>query len=293
MRTIRLLQTTFCVSALLIGAAQASPSVVVNYEALNSLPLRGSAGAAVPPILTPPSMVRKHAVPNVPAFAMNAPAGAGPTAPAIFERGDTLYNGSAADPDTSASRAFGTTFTPPAEGIANASPAPALRPPAVGSRPAPKPQQTAMLTPPQSALIAPAPHPASLPPHMRAYNADAAADTQTDYEYWNRHARTVGEVLFKNRGYDTPDLDQSQLSALDQLARQICSTQRRILLRAFGGVAGDDSHEAHRMALRRGLTVRRYLIARGVSSTLIDVTAVGGATDGGPLDRVDVVASNS
>ena len=89
------------------------------------------------------------------------------------------------------------------------------------------------------------------------------------------------------------DIDRASLPRLDALAEQFRSSGRRILLKAFAGRAGDKSHEAHRLALRRGLAVRRYLISRGVPSTKIDVRAVGGATDGGYLDRVDVVAAAS
>ncbi|MFZ1992254.1 MAG: hypothetical protein WAW96_21070 [Alphaproteobacteria bacterium] len=260
MRAIRLLTTTICFAGLSFGAAQASQSIVVNYEVLDRLPAR-SASAGVAPILTPLSLVRRHAVPAYSPFAGNQPIDVGNSVPPAFERPATLYNRAEPGADQSAANAFGITG--------------ATRRPAV--MPVPE-TRTAMLTPDYGETS-----PVNFAP---GENND-----ENQLSMWSR-ARTMGEVLFRTNGYDVVDVDQGSLSQLDRLAHQIGVQQQRILLRAFGGMRGDDSHEAHRMALKRGLAIRRYLIARGVSSSLIDVTAVGGANDGGPLDRVDVVASN-
>jgi len=82
---------------------------------------------------------------------------------------------------------------------------------------------------------------------------------------------------------------------LDRLAASLRGGDDRIQLRAFGGSAVDRTHAARRLALRRALSVRNYLMDQGIDQQRITVRAMGGATDGGPSDRVDVVypAANS
>lgn len=258
-----------CCAGLSFGAAQATPSITVNYDVLDQLPARSAASGVAAPQLTPLGLVRRHAVPAYSPFSGNGPIGVGNAIPPIFEPPATLYNNAAPASDDSASAAFGQPDLF-AQGITGATRRPAVLPQST--------QETAMLAPPYG---------------QTASTSFAPAETNDENELamWNR-ARRMGEVLFKNDGYDVVDVDRGSLSQLDRLAQQIGTQQQRILLRAFGGMRGDDSHEAHLVALKRGLAIRRYLIERGVSSSLIDVTAVGGATDGGPLDRVDVVASN-
>ncbi len=88
-------------------------------------------------------------------------------------------------------------------------------------------------------------------------------------------------------------LSQDAEDSLDQLAAQLLQGDFRIQLRAFGGSASDRSHNARRLALRRALAVRNHLMERGVSQDRMIVRALGGAVDGGPANRVDVVAATS
>ncbi len=272
MKAIRLLTTTICFAGLSFGAAQASPSIIVNYDALDRLPARSASAGVVAPQLTPLGLVRRHAVPAYSPYADNAPTGVGNAVPPIFEHSTTLYNNTApgADEDETASAAFGSPNVV-SQGITGATKLPAVLPHST--------RETAMLTP-------------SYGQTASTGYAPSENNDESQLMMWSR-AHRMGEVLFKNDGYQVVDVEKGSLSQLDRLAREIGMQQQRILLRAFGGLRGDNSHEAHLVALRRGLAIRRYLIERGVSSSLIDVTAVGGATDGGPLDRVDVVASNS
>jgi hypothetical protein len=62
----------------------------------------------------------------------------------------------------------------------------------------------------------------------------------------------------------------------------------RIELQAYGGTKGDKGSDARRLSLKRALAIRQVLIDDGVSPDRIDVRAMGGADDTGPLDRVDV-----
>lgn len=81
-------------------------------------------------------------------------------------------------------------------------------------------------------------------------------------------------------------------SALQALAGDLTSELQakpgRLLLQAYAGAKGDKSSDARRLSLKRALSVRQLLIDSGVPSDRIDVRAMGGASDGERLDRVDV-----
>jgi len=62
----------------------------------------------------------------------------------------------------------------------------------------------------------------------------------------------------------------------------------RVQLVAYGGQRGEKSSDTRRLSLKRALVIRQLLIDDGVPSERIDVRAMGGADDSGPLDRVDV-----
>ncbi len=55
--------------------------------------------------------------------------------------------------------------------------------------------------------------------------------------------------------------------------------------------AGEDlsSSKARRISLSRALSVRSYLIEKGVRSTRIDVRALGDKAEGDQKNRVDVI----
>jgi peptidoglycan-associated lipoprotein len=62
----------------------------------------------------------------------------------------------------------------------------------------------------------------------------------------------------------------------------------RALLKAYSST-GTSVSETRRLSLRRGMTVRLYLIDRGIPPTRIDLQALGNSPDNGPGDRVDVM----
>jgi outer membrane protein OmpA-like peptidoglycan-associated protein len=62
----------------------------------------------------------------------------------------------------------------------------------------------------------------------------------------------------------------------------------RVQLMAYAGAKGEKTSDTRRLSLKRALVVRQLLIDDGVPSERIDVFALGGADDDGPLDRVDV-----
>jgi outer membrane protein OmpA-like peptidoglycan-associated protein len=97
-------------------------------------------------------------------------------------------------------------------------------------------------------------------------------------------------VLFDRGG---ADLNGEAEDILDNLAAILRGNDERIQLRAFGGNMADRTHVARRLALRRALSVRNHLMDHGIDQERITVRAMGGATDGGPSDRVDVVFADS
>jgi outer membrane protein OmpA-like peptidoglycan-associated protein len=68
----------------------------------------------------------------------------------------------------------------------------------------------------------------------------------------------------------------------------LASGASRVQVVAYGGNRGDKSSDARRLSLKRAIIIRQLLIDGGVPSDRIDVRAMGGATDGASLDRVDV-----
>ncbi|MEQ9152654.1 MAG: OmpA family protein [Parvibaculaceae bacterium] len=85
-------------------------------------------------------------------------------------------------------------------------------------------------------------------------------------------------------------------SALGQTAREnieafssdFARKSGRLELRAYAGPPHDTSSTARRLALRRALSVRRELIDHGIVAERIQVRALGGTSDSGPQDRVDI-----
>jgi outer membrane protein OmpA-like peptidoglycan-associated protein len=326
----QLLTVTAAFAALSLGQAHASDSVTINYGALNKLPPKSAARSAAVPKLIPPSMVRKHmAAVRAAVGPSNHPSDGDTSVPPVFDSTHSLYN--AVESTSNAGNAAKRVAAVPAVGpapapakTASAAPPPPARPstiapsaiapssvtptiapaatiaaaeamaasppndpPAIAAA-SPGEQQMAMLTPAPAVTPGPAYAPV---PAASAY-APRFTDTALPRASWD-NAQNVGEVVFKTgRGAELVDLDQATLQKLDQLAKRICNDGKRVMLEAFGGARGDKSHEAHRIALRRGLAVRRYLIARGVPSSWIDILAVGGAK-AGPLNRVDVMLASS
>ncbi len=85
------------------------------------------------------------------------------------------------------------------------------------------------------------------------------------------------------------DVAAALQSLAGDITNELQTKSARLLLQAFAGTPGDKSSEARRLSLKRALAVRQLLIDSGVPSDKIDVRAMGGITDGGKPDRVDVM----
>jgi outer membrane protein OmpA-like peptidoglycan-associated protein len=177
----------------------------------------------------------------------------------------------------------------PPERVASAPPP---KPQPAKPQPAPPPQQQAnpyLSTPDFSNVFGQAqPKPAPAPQKPPAQVATAAPPAKpapsSDAGLVKRSV-----ILFAK---DAPDPAEGALSALKFLASDLNAAMTRpssrIELQAYGGPKGDKGSDARRLSLKRALAIRQVLIDDGVSADRIDVRAMGGADDTGPLDRVDV-----
>lgn len=156
---------------------------------------------------------------------------------------------------------------------------------AAAATPTPQPVDT---TAPKSSTPAAEPAPATAPavaePRVAALSPPAPVVVLPDPD------PAILRVLFDE---NTAAIIGSARSDLDAIGESLRYDPRRIELKAYGGDPGDKASEARRISLKRGLAVRAYLIGLGIDSRRIDVRALGGVTDSGSADRVDVAYSGT
>ena len=86
------------------------------------------------------------------------------------------------------------------------------------------------------------------------------------------------------------DLPAGVKPALDKLATRMEEDgDLRVQLLGYAAAAGESPSQARRMSLFRALSVRTYLMKKGVRSTRMDVRALGNKVEDGSADRVDIV----
>ncbi len=135
------------------------------------------------------------------------------------------------------------------------------------------------------------------PPPQRVARAEPAPErTLTPARKLTQTSNLGGEngikrstILFAPNASD-PNVSalQSVKSLAGDLSTALSEGNSRVQLLAYGGERGDKSSDTRRLSLKRALIVRQILIDGGVPSERIDVRAMGGVDDSGPLDRVDV-----
>lgn len=103
-------------------------------------------------------------------------------------------------------------------------------------------------------------------------------------------ARPLATVLSVPFASGDSDLSPAARQTLDRVAESLgTEPAERIQLKAYADAEGTTSSAARRMSMLRALSVRSYLMETGVSSTRIDVRALGAKYESGPPDRVDIV----
>jgi outer membrane protein OmpA-like peptidoglycan-associated protein len=139
----------------------------------------------------------------------------------------------------------------------------------------PPPQRVVQAEPPAQRMASVEPPPARTLPPARNPEADSGSKR--------------GAILFAPSATDpSSSALQSAKSLAGDLNAMLAGGAARVQLLAFGGQRGDKSSDTRRLSLKRALVVRQILIDNGVPSERIDVRAMGGTEDDGPLDRVDV-----
>ena len=167
-------------------------------------------------------------------------------------------------------------------------------PPQRVARTEPPPPQAVRAEPPPRRVVRTEPPPPPVvrtepPPQRVARVEPPPARTQPQRNPEADSGSRRGVVLFAPNASD-PSVSalQSVKSLAGDLSAALAQGTSRVQVLAFGGQRGDKSSDTRRLSLKRALIVRQILIDGGVPSERIDVRAMGGADDNGPLDRVDV-----
>lgn len=131
-------------------------------------------------------------------------------------------------------------------------------------------------------VVLPQPNPALPGGHITV----SAAVPPPAAEPASRPAASAAPAVTVSFAPQSAEIDADSRNALDALARSLAQRGvKRVELRAYS--TGDPA-DARKVALARALSVRSYLIDRGVK-THIEVGGFARAPRGGGGDRVDVV----
>lgn len=166
---------------------------------------------------------------------------------------------------------------------------------APAAMPVPPPPPAAMPAPPSPPAATPAlpPPPAPPPPALSASPNVAPQLASKPAAVQSAAAQPSGsETATVSFSKASTELSDKARSALDQVTGTLKkNSNMRIQLVAYA--SGDDaqSSQARRTSLIRGLAVRGYLIEHGISSSRIDVRALGNKDKSDTADRVDLVLS--
>jgi outer membrane protein OmpA-like peptidoglycan-associated protein len=124
---------------------------------------------------------------------------------------------------------------------------------------------------------------------VRKPTAPAGAETA------KRTAATTGSdalrIVFAKGSADLPGSADRVLAPLIKALAADPSALLAIEAYAEGGEAGKES--ARRLALSRGLAVRRYLETHGIDGARASIDARGAEAGGGPADRVDLAIAKN
>ncbi|MBO6521530.1 MAG: OmpA family protein [Rhodospirillales bacterium] len=173
-------------------------------------------------------------------------------------------------------------------------------PPPPAAEPEKQPEAAAAPPPPPAPETASAPPPPPMPaaseppaaPTVEQESSAPEAPKPTEQAATSTATPADGPVKVVFNGDDTKlsaDGQQALQSVLDKLSQ---NENARVQLMAYA--AGEDltSSKARRISLSRALSVRSFLIEKGVRSTRIDVRALGDKSEGEPRNRVDVNVDN-
>lgn len=141
--------------------------------------------------------------------------------------------------------------------------------------------------PPPAPEAAPAPAPAATPAQAPAAKPAGSA-TETASTNAAAGSSTPNSLSVDFPAEETR-LPKTALTGLTDLAKKLVAEENlRVQLMAYAGGTNLSPSKARRLSLSRALSVRSFLIDKGVRSTRIDVRALGNKTTQEPKNRVDV-----
>lgn len=279
--------------------APATDNVVINWAAIGD-------GAA--PVSSIPSTAQRPGTARPGGLLMPGPVTPRSQLHVPAPGGVTLRQPRPAAPRTTPSVAPRPASAPAPSHTATATPAPAPTPaPAATAAPAPPPApatpvETASAPPapaapepvasaPAAPAAPPAPPETSAAPPPPPVAPEVAAAPTTPPSAPEQAAVPPADdgpaqVLFND---DDTRLSADGQGILDAVIGQLERSERlRVQLMAYASGEDLTSSKARRISLSRALSVRSYLIEKGVRSTRIDVRALGDKAESDPKNRVDV-----
>lgn len=96
----------------------------------------------------------------------------------------------------------------------------------------------------------------------------------------------AAQIVFDATATKMPESLKAGLGATVEKLKE--KSDIRLQLMAYAGGGNISTSKARRMSLSRALSVRSFLIEKGIRSTRIDVRALGNKTTDTPINRVDV-----
>jgi outer membrane protein OmpA-like peptidoglycan-associated protein len=168
--------------------------------------------------------------------------------------------------------------------------APPPKPSVKATKPAKKlaPAPKAQPKPPVVAKAAPPPPPKvkAPAPVEKKQPAPQPKQTETASRPGPAPAAGISQLIFTQ---GATKLNPAAQKSLDALAAKLnAQPQSRMQLLAYAGEGNLSASKARRLSLSRALSVRSYLIKKGVRSTRIDVRALGNKVPSGVPNRVDL-----
>lgn len=99
----------------------------------------------------------------------------------------------------------------------------------------------------------------------------------------------LGDLTLEFSG-GSSEIDPVLAAKLDNIADRMSGIiDGRLQVRAYASGEDGTTSSARRISLARALSVRSYLMDKGIKPTRVDVRALGSETDRSPVDRVDLI----
>lgn len=285
----------------------ATDDVVINWNAIGSGSVSAPGSTYAPAYTSTPStggLIMPG--PTTPKSRLHVPSPSGQSNIQLRRPGTSQSRSAAPSTPSQPPAPAKVASTPPPTPKPTPAPAAASAPPVAPSAPAAPAQTASPVQPP----AAPAPAPAkvetaqapSAPPVTATPSAPPAppapaiaeapkteekpAEPQLASAPASAPADGAAQVLFNA---DNTKLSADGQSVLDGVIAKLEESDKlRVQLMAYAAGENLSSSKARRISLSRALSVRSYLIEKGVRSTRIDVRALGDKADGDQKNRVDV-----